>query len=252
MPYQLQIGVETPSDSTVIWRYFDLPKLLLLLENRSLYFALIKKLDDAWECIISNRYRASVASYAPSASGTLIEMIQSFTKNLGVSCWHIDNDESIAMWSLYTSWKPGSRTDCYGTAIKTSVGRLKSAFEEAREKVVIGSVHYENHDADLAHWRPPLDGNTAFDPAFQKRACYRHEHELRASIIIEPDPPDPFPLNGASVHIDLDRLIERIVLCPGFPKFGEVLLKSALSRAGINPILAVSSLPKLPSECGFS
>jgi hypothetical protein len=250
MPYQQQIGVQTPSDNTVIWRYLDLPKILLLLERGELYFPLVRELRDNWEAVLSKKTRANIATFAQSAGKTIIEMIRSFTKNLGVNCWHIDEDESIAMWSLYTSWKPGLATDCYGTVIKSSVGRLKSALAKSPEKVIIGRVLYENHDAAFARLRLS-EPTVAFEPVFQKRTCYRHEHELRAVTVVQPDLSTQFPEHGKSIEVDLATLIESIILCPGFPIWVKNLLESSAARANINPGLSESRILIPPSRCGL-
>jgi hypothetical protein len=250
VPYQRQIGVATPPNGTVIWRYLDLPKLLSLLDQRALYFALLGELADRWEGILSKGTREAIEMYAQSASATVADMVRSFNSDLGVNCWHIDKDESIAMWSLYTSWKPGSGTDCYGTAIKSSVSRLKAALARFPERVVIGSVRYENHDAGLSE-QQRSSGTNAFEPAFQKRTCYRHEKELRAAVVFPPCLPAPIPKHGALVPVDLEYLIESIVLCPSFPSWGKTLLKSSLARENTNPEIIESNVLVLPAERGF-
>jgi hypothetical protein len=250
MPYVSQFGVETPPDNTVIWRYLDLPKLLLLIEQGSLYFALTKELEDEWEAVLSRKVRAKIAYFAPSASGTIVHSFQEFCKHVGINCWHIDESESIAMWSLYTSWKPSTEANCYGTAIKSDVGRLKSGFERSQEKIVIGEVLYADHSNDF--WdQSPLDGTNAFEPIYQKRTCFRHEKELRAATVIVPESHSGYPVQGRSIQVNLDLLIDSIVLCPNFPAWSRDLIESAASRANIKLEIIESEILLLPSARGF-
>lgn len=46
MPYGTHPLADTPPDDSSIWRYMDLPKFLLLLDHKALYFPLLSELAD--------------------------------------------------------------------------------------------------------------------------------------------------------------------------------------------------------------
>lgn len=236
MPYEVRTDLALPPDETVIWRYMDLPKLLMLLEQKALYFALVKELGDSWEAVMARRVTESIAHvHGPAASGDIVNLFRSFPSIVGVNCWYQGRGESVAMWNLYT-------TKSYGLAIKSTVGRLKQAFRLSHQSVTIGKILYEDHQKPHSDFLS-YDQLNAMMPLLQKRPCFKHEHELRALTVIQPDPSErripgelyPYapPKRGTLVSVDLSTLIESITLGPDF--WATPLLQSALHRAGIEP-----------------
>jgi hypothetical protein len=249
MPYLLHPQAITPHDDTVIWRYMDLPKFLIMLEQKALYFALLGELDDKWEAVIDRRMARSIAStFAPSASGDVISLYQEFNKHMAVNCWYCGCEESIAMWTLYTE-------TVYGVAIKSTVHRLKRALAGAKEDVFLGIVEYRDYN-EVSPGLYDRHEVTPLKVILQKRVCYKHECELRAFTHIQPPFPDdaqpgqsfiyPPPEHGTLIDVDPNELIESIMLGPKFPEWALRLLKSAISRAGISPQICESDAFKAP------
>lgn len=254
MPYEVRSDAVLPSDETVIWRYMDLPKLLMLLEQKALYFALVKELGDSWEAVMARRVTESIAHvHGPAASGDIVNLFRSFPAIVGVNCWYQGRGESVAMWNLYT-------TRSYGLAIRSTVGRLKQAFRSSPQSVAIGKILYEDHQKPHSSFLS-FDQLSAITPLLQKRPCFKHEQELRALTVIQPPSPEvpipgewysaPVPEHGSLVPVDLEVLIDSITLGPDF--WATPLLTSALLRAGINPPLVESTILKPPTaDFGYS
>jgi hypothetical protein len=252
MPWLDHPQAVTPPDDAVVWRYFDLPKLLVMLQDKALYFALLSELNDPWEAVIDRRLAMSIAtSLAPmAASGDIVTLFRVFNKAVGVNCWYIGPEESIAMWSLYTQ-------TIYGVAIKSNVGRLKRAFSKVPQQVFLGCVEYRDHDQEPGSLYDRFE-TTPLKAILQKRVCYKHESELRAFAHMMPDLPDdalpgqtfsaPTPERGISIDVDLKELVESITLGPKFPTWAKGILDSALSQAAINPPVLPSDAYKLPPE----
>jgi hypothetical protein len=248
MAYLLHPQAVTPAGDTVIWRYMDLPKFLMMLEQKALYFSLLAELEDKWEAVLDRRMTRSIAStFPPSATGDVISLYLGFNKSIAVNCWYCGREESVAMWTLYT------KTD-YAVAIKSTVDRLMKALVVAEEDVYLGNVEYRDHDeASGLYDRHEL---TPLKAILQKRVCYKHECELRAFTHVRPPFPDdaqpgrefsfPYPEHGTLIDVDLNDLIESITLGPKFPEWALHLLKSALSRAGIAPPINESGAFKAP------
>jgi hypothetical protein len=154
------------------------------------------------------------------------------------------------MWSLYTQ-------TIYGIAIKSSVDRLKTAFNQSSREVFFGCVEYRDHDEEPRSLYSVAD-TIPLKAILQKRVCYKHECELRAfSHLMPPLPEEPTlgqifvappPRVGLNIDIDLNRLVESITLGPKFPTWSRGILESALSQAGINPRVLPSEAYKLPPE----
>ncbi len=221
----------------------DVLQFLTMLEQHALYFALLREVDDAWEAELSKRLAATLVRSAPD----LTARYEVFRKTFAINCWHENRSESVAMWSLYTSERNG-------IVIQSTVGRLMESFRSNALAVNVGRVFYEDHDRDYDE--PYRDsGLNMLKPAFQKRECYRHESELRAIIhVIDQLPPDavpgckiPPPAHGASIDVDLNLLIQRVVVSPSFPRWGHDVLKAAMKKAGLSLDIEDSAMLQQPS-----
>jgi hypothetical protein len=80
MRYLEHPNVETPAYDTVIWGYMDLPKFLLMLEHRGLYFSLPSELSDKWEGVIGRELSQGIATQFMSASGDVMHMFHECSK----------------------------------------------------------------------------------------------------------------------------------------------------------------------------
>lgn len=238
MPWTPNAKLSVPDDDAAIWRYMDLPKFLSLIEQKALYFALPAQLEDKWEARVHGAdYKALVEALGAERASTLKAGSERVFSATALNCWYHGEEESVAMWALYTQ-------RAYGVAIRSNVGRLKKALQASPEIVQLGLVQYR----DLADKSTtPLDVQCV-PPLiflFQKRRCYQHESELRAYTLVgsartstgEYRPPD----SGVLVGVGLADLIESVRLGPKFPLWAQKLIEAALERAGINPPTEPSS-----------
>jgi hypothetical protein len=92
--------------------------------------------------------------------------VRAWRNTFYVSCWHMNKDESAAMWKLYLSGGDG-------IAIRSTVGRFKKSISEAPEKVTIGKVKYKTIS-------PGQVTNQNEESVLDKRTSFAHEDELRA------------------------------------------------------------------------
>jgi hypothetical protein len=249
MGYLAHPNVQTPSHDTVIWRYMDLPKFLLMLEQRGLYFSLLTEFSDKWEAVIGRELTQGISTQFMSASGDVIQLFREYSKRTAVNCWYQGKGESIAMWGLYTKSE-------FCVAIKSTVRDLMRALSVYERDVFIGKVEYQDHTA------PPLrtlaqEDITPYKAILQKRTCYQHECELRVITHLTPKFPEdaqpgvvivePFPVRGKVVPVDLGTLIHSVITGPHFPGWAWELLTSGLKRAGIDPPVLESDAFKPPT-----
>ncbi len=242
--------VDTPPDCTVLWRYMDLPKLLAVLENRSLYFALPSEFEDKWEAVVPRDLTTAIQTSFVTASGAVLDEFRRFHGRSAINCWYCGPDESVAMWRLYT-------TSEYGVAITTTVGRLKLALEHCERDVYLGSVRYQDHTEKPAASLSHVD-ISPMRPLLQKRVCYKHESELRAITLLPDNPIEASIANvvripaatehGESLSVNLESLIERVVTGPRYPFWALSLLEIALARSGLQIPVTESNVFKAPER----
>ena len=103
---------QPPDTSTLAWRYMDLPKLLSLIVKRELYLRRLDLMPDKYEGLYPAQVPAALTQ-AIAASGAvaadrareiadhLANFAKESRKRLFVSCWHLGNIESEAMWRIY-------------------------------------------------------------------------------------------------------------------------------------------------------
>lgn len=207
-------GLTTPSDDAVLWRYMDLGRLLSLVQTSSLFFSPIANFADPFEGSIS-RATLIAANDGQDPWGTrelsedstqwpkddydfALKTIQNARKIVLASCWHVNPDESAAMWDLYAR---GNK----GVALCTTFSKLRESLSHY-DDMHLGMVQYIDYDQFVMH-----DGN-AFGIAFYKRPSFRHEQELRVVT-----GGGMGKLNGASKKISLSEFVREFVVAPGTP-----------------------------------
>jgi hypothetical protein len=167
------------------------------------------------------------------------ELYRSLPKHTFLSCWHLSDVESAAMWKLYV-------THNEGIAVQTTFQRFITSLngdENEMFKTYVGKVQYLDYECGVFP-----DGNT-FVPFLHKRLSFEHERELRG--IIQPIFPgsgaltdtEPFA-DGLVVAVSLKQLIERIYVAPTSEKwFGELVEKIA-RKYGVDAPVRQSDLTR--------
>lgn len=180
MTYEPHEELPDPSnDDQTVWRYLEFTQLMSILERESLWFTAADGFDDPYEGAFPTPTLEAAVEKGEAMGWNFDEeefmmMIQSptktFVQDLFLNCWHINEYESAAMWDQYSLMESG-------IAIRSTIGRLKNAFEACDEyDVHLSPVEYiDFRDEDIRE---------GFIPRrfLYKRKSYEHENELRAII----------------------------------------------------------------------
>lgn len=223
MPYEEHPNITAVDPIRKVWRHIDFVKFVSLLEERSLYFSNVKNFqDDPYEGSITKIMKDKLKS-TPAGEHNIMSM-NHVRGLIYVSCWHLHEYESAAMWKQYASFGPG-------IAIQSTVQRMKNALKNTAERIHIGQVQYIDYNL---HEFPNMN---ILLFALHKRLFFRADEELRM-LALEP----PLGLSGRLINIDLEQLIERIYLSPGSPKWFEELVRKTLDRYGIKKDIIPSEI----------
>jgi hypothetical protein len=164
----------------VIWRYMDLARYAVLL-NRGLHFASANSFQDPWEasfCLndLKQFREANTQLTAIEIQGLWDKRISSKRKSLsrlGVSCWHISDHESSALWEIY-------QPKGLGIAVKSTVSRLYQSIIDSERRIETLPIKYSNyHEIDATD-----------DPYLlltRKRPEFLYENEIRFVIKFRTD-----------------------------------------------------------------
>ncbi len=265
-------GLRVPADDARIWRYLDFTKFVALLSGSSLHFSRADTFLDRFEVSIPlrdlaaarawtigqihrgsisrdgiTRYLSAVSGQPASAFLTLsehelaVQFLRHANSALFVSCWHMNQDESAAMWDLYLGNGPG-------VAIESSFAALRDELDRATgdTMVAVGSVDYLDYQSDS--WGP----YRPFNAVFHKRRSFDHERELRA-VIVRPTY-EELGRDGIAVSawpdidvpVQLSRLVHRVWISPRSAPWFAQLVATVSERLGSPLPLVRSNLYDAP------
>lgn len=230
-------------EETVIWKYLDLPKFLSLLESDQLFFAQPKTFEDTWEGEFSEDDYNLLPIKAKGSVKQQLRVAFKFIRDLTViSCWHINEHESAAMWKLYLN-------SGQGIAIKSTIKKLIDSLDivNLKNDIHIGAVKYIDYSKDSVS--KELDDLTVF---FSKRLSFCHENELRAVIPLYLSPKTneymnadlsklKKPQGGIGVTTDLNTLIDEVYLEPNTPPWLEKAIKDLMTKYSLDKIKITKS-----------
>ncbi len=238
----------TLPDDAPLWRYMPLGKLVSLLTSESLYFARLDKLGDPFEGAALASEIAARGADAP----TKARVWALYRRWMVANCWHQFNMESDAMWRGYAH---------DGIAIRSTAGTLRQAVLSSTDHYAdadttkktplrdawIGRVIYDDHNT------ASLNDVTPFGRFFFKRPSFFAEREVRVLAALpqlvtdagvnESDDPG---LNGVSVPVKLESLIDELVISPFAPGWLVASVAGLLKKFGLGIPCRVSDLSKNP------
>jgi hypothetical protein len=235
-----------------IWRYMDLAKYLSMLDRRSLFFARATMLGDPFEgsstkkvisardFIKANRVmdpRLAAYKDMPDAFfDSWSKMHEWLVRTYLVSCWHMNDHESAAMWKIYSS---SNESVC----IQSTYQRLRCRLPQ---HVKIGEVRYIDYETD------EFSVANGFNFIMHKRLSFVHERELRAifwqqdgTSAAQADKERIGP-NGLQLEVDLAALIERVYVSPTAAGWFADVVSSMTRKCGYSFPVDQSSLAEAP------
>lgn len=218
-----------------VWRYLDFTKFVSMLENGGLFFPTVAKLHDPFEGSFAKGneelrekvYRHVTNPYKVTAA----EWVQKLRDYVSVSCWHINERESAAMWKLYSK---SNEAVC----IQSSYRKLNDAVSAVAK---VGEVRYVDYETS---WIPE---SNPLAPFIYKRLSFEHEREVRAII-----PPKnvhsvlsgnaaPSIEGGQWIPVQLTDLVESVRVSPDAPPWLAPLVRRVVDRYQLNSIPVVPS-----------
>jgi len=235
-----------PTDSDFLWRYYDIHRFLDLLLNRRFRFSRIDQFEDALEGIpYESLWRmGSLGKEFGIRRTDLLNMPNDFVDRESiklysrvdevlhiqastfVSCWFLENRESMAMWNLY------SNVD--GVAIKVNFGKLKTLLNPIIEDVKIkeyycGKVTYQ--DLNLFYPDSPDYLSKIPKAALRKDKSFSHENEFR--FVMKLKNCDDHQLGIESQIINLKELEMSIICHPQMPDWKKNNIKDLLKSKNL-------------------
>lgn len=223
--------------SQLLWRYLKVSRFAEMLDRSQLYFAASTQFTDKFEgatAVLPPDFPLD-PRFAP-----MDHMEDAYFKwrfLFKINCWHRAEYESNAMWRLYAE-------ESKGVAICSTPERMRAAIKpyyvnnpDYPEILWAGAVKYY----DFLKVRLPASGNTRY---FSKHEAFSWEREFR--LLISMMEANEFgvdvTLNGISVRVDLEALIEAIFIGPELSKENQEIVIERSRKAGLGAKIQKSSL----------
>jgi hypothetical protein len=231
----------TLDPSQTIWRYMSLEELLFMIAKKKLHFEPQCKMKDFFELLLTAAARECIIQQLPTDIGephrdTVVRRLDwGGRRTKCISCWHMNKDESLAMWSQYAPKKV--------IAVRSTVQRLQSSFKDFPPRDVrIKPMTY------LSRAEGRYANEEALGNPFIKSKSYEWEKELRAlTFDTEGGQPDDSGTAGVSLPIEPSVLIERLFISPETPAWIESVYRETISvRYGLSCPIDKSTMDTLP------
>ncbi|PKO10107.1 MAG: hypothetical protein CVU40_07115 [Chloroflexi bacterium HGW-Chloroflexi-2] len=245
---------EIPPDKCKLWRYMDFTKFVSMLSMKGLYFARADCFQDIYEGakgtlknkskwdqfylsffkeLIMNPPDGSEVTYTDEEIESQAEKLLHDLEKGGINgkkrtfinCWHENENESEAMWRLYSSYLENA------IAIRTT---YKSLYESLgrNPSIKIGRVKYIDYQKNFAGVN---------DSFWCKRNSFEHEKEVRAIIL------DMHHLEkGKVIPCDLSQLLEEVFISPNAPNWFGELVNDVIDKYGLSIKVSPSELIQEP------
>ncbi|MFZ5895043.1 MAG: DUF2971 domain-containing protein [Myxococcota bacterium] len=242
---------DVTSGDARLWRYFKPERFLETLDKRSLYFSSAREFEDPFEgaCEVQphgvpveevlerrkHRMPRGLLDYGTvSRAFSAMEQLRRLTK---ISCWHLAEYESDAMWQLYAGKGKG-------IAVTTTVDRLRAALKPFRldpaygeEEPYAGKVRY----VDLSTTRLTVGMERTF---FYKHRAFEWEREYRIAISVRMA--EEFgvtvPEKGILVDFDPRVLIDEVWIGKNTSEAQQLQIRDRCGQAGLENRLRMSTL----------
>ena len=230
----------------------DLAKYLAILQRRSLFFPRAPLLGDPFEgssTIPMVLYREHIENNKKSdpalkhyndlpdgMSPSLGDTLKLFVSKYLISCWHMNEHESAAMWRLYLSSNEG-------VCIQSTYRRLRSCLPKC---VFVGEVNYIDYQTE---W---FSTENLFNAIVHKRKSFEHERELRAVFCGLDGTPDALPYKtkieptGLWIDVDLPSLIETVHISPTAEPWLASVIKEVTAKHDLHVPVRQSALAGSP------
>ncbi|HLI85263.1 MAG TPA: hypothetical protein VKV17_15190 [Bryobacteraceae bacterium] len=218
---------DVPSPETPIWRFMDLPKLILTLKKRALYFPVAAAMDDDFE--------TATPSLPPEADNEdqneRWRQYKVARVTMFVNSWYESEHESAAMWKLYGN----------AIAVRTTFGALTNAIGHPDTSLPVDNIPYESRvfGGRVKYFDPELNAplETHWNNVcrvLRKRKWYEYEREIRLvcerpANCGENDTPKAL---GFWARCDIGAIAEKIVVAPKSPAYLEAAVKAVAESFG--------------------
>lgn len=201
-------GIEYQADQR-IWRYMRLSRFVEMLETKNIHFASANQFDDSFEGAVAVQPYDFPVDPRYSEMDPFEKAFAELKRLTKISCWHIEEHESAAMWQLYADRGKGVAIVSTPARIDSSLTPYRIKPEYGEEDLWGGNVNY----LDLMQERLQVGMMERF---YFKHNAFSWEREFRCAISLRVG--EEFgvqvPEHGIFVQANLLELVKEVHIGP--------------------------------------
>lgn len=217
-----------------LFRFLSVKHLEDFLDTGSIWFSRADRFGDKMECVKLLELRKPKPNF---------ESIEKRKKRFLISCWHLANKETIALWDTYSDTIENRRKVAIRFKRKNLVQLMQdSIFRNNNLYYKTQWVHGQVQYKSLINARPEtLDQSLMKHSAFRKEAAFKYENEYRFVIELKKEAESL----GINYNIGSPRNLEfDILINPLLNKEEYLFLKNTISEKGFSNNVKDSDLAK--------
>lgn len=223
-----------------LWKYMDFTKFVSLISSSNIFLCRSDLFKDPYEGSFPkgniNLKDQLFSAIPPEHRENVMKRFYDHAKWSRqwtyISCWHMNQHESAAMWDLYAKTEEA-------IAIETTYDKLMSSLPNDS---LLGLVNYIDYENSL------IPMNNAYYPYMNKRMSFEHEKEARIVMQKLPLNEGGFDINlvndksGEFVNVDLNHLIDNIYVSPSASDWLTDLVAEVSKKYSLNASIIKSNL----------
>lgn len=221
-----------------LWRYMDFLKFVDLLQRRALWFTRLDSFQDKHEGLLPKSVSEALSVLAVVDNAEYGGFTYEKWRKRGcVSCWHINDGESAAMWDLYSTQA--------GIAVCTRVSRLRDAIQDGFDPGSWGLYGNAVRYVDFGTFNEPWYNVEIAKPVVRaadlhlKRRSFEHEREYRLTTTLEGADENRL---GKHVPLCLATMIEEIRVAPTAQDWIVEVVRQQMKQSGLDVRVTKSDL----------
>lgn len=197
------------SPNQKVWRYMRLNRFIEFIENKKLHFACANQFEDRFEGAVAVQPPDSNINHKHSEINQIEQAFIQLKRLTKISCWHMENHESDAMWKLYSGMGKG-------IAITSTPQKIEESLQPFRLEPTYGVEDLWGANVSYVDFSQEHLKTSMLERFFYKHNAFSWEKEFRLAISLRLA--EEFgvnvPKNGIYVDANINTLISEIYIGP--------------------------------------
>lgn len=220
-----------------VWRYMRINRFYEFIESRKIHFSSANQFSDPFEGAVVVKPYGSEDAVEKHKLGRIEKSFEELKRLTKISCWHIEDHESDAMWKLYSGAGKG-------IAISSSPEKIRESLEPYRIQPEYGIEELWGANVSYVDLVKECLNVSMLERFYFKHYAFSWEKEFRLAISLRlaEDMGVSVPEKGIFVGADIFNLIDEIHIGPSVASEQRDKVLELCHSLGLGDRVNISSL----------